>query len=252
MISLNPSSNIADTMSEYIPKGFHKGTTFSLENKKVETIVSDKNPKERFQLRNRSFEAIDKTFSGMLSEAIKFFLESYNKPVTVVDIGGGTEARAINELKAKYKKYESRLNCVGIDFVIDTDDPRGKLIGDILSLPIIANSVDVAYSRQSLTLIGESNRDKFDAGLTEIARVLKPGGVAFVDKEYWSSLPQNDPELTKLQKKLAVRFSSGEFGVSFLEKLCRVLEGDNPVRFVVMLKNPVNQLLIDWLGLSAE
>ena len=127
----------------------------------------------KFNIRsNRGFEGFPEPYRRLITEIIEARGDS-NEPVSVLDIGCGPEAKAIRDLK---KKYKDRINAFGINMEIYDKSLPGVSLeeGDIRSMPFDDGSIDFAYE------IGVSGYFKTEndmaAFIRDVMRILKPGG----------------------------------------------------------------------------
>lgn len=142
--------------------------------------------KEEFALENRSFFDIDMYFSQKISSAINTLLKSHSTgQIQILDLAGGTESRAVKDIE---KEFENRVKALNLDFAQNIEKGKGaqRVQGNALHIPLANSSVDIVYSRQVLPFIRRFEREhsmQIKTVLSEVARVLKPGGIAFLDDE---------------------------------------------------------------------
>ena len=155
-------------------------------------------------------------------------------PISIVDLGGGWFSRASRGVA---KKFGSDVDVTNIDVLLhgevnDTDNFHARL-GDISNLDLSDASVDLAYSWQVLFRMEEGRRMNT---FREVARVLRPGGVAFVDEDYLCTLPSDSSELQDLAQELGVTL---HFKNGTAMKSDRVYpHGPTTSRFLLMVKEP--------------
>lgn len=247
-------------MSEYIPKGYKiekGGQTVSVQE--ADRLVHEETG-EYFFLTNRDFKEINHSFSNLPSRAIAKLKEEKNteEPIRILDLGGGIEAKAAGDIAEKYGgEKDERIQVFSLDMTARKKEQQGlhQVVGDVLQLPIKDSSIDMAYSRMSIVLLEEIDPKILGKALEETARVLRPGGLLFIDKTYTERLGRSpDTNLLKeLGEKLGVTFYSRELGL-FLGPLERILNKLNQRypdwKFIVMVKEPIDQELITSLKLK--
>jgi SAM-dependent methyltransferase len=172
-----------------------------------EEFLSIGNPKEEFAITNRIFEEIDLYFSQQISRTINELLsENPERKVVVVDLAGGMESRAAKDIKGE-TKFNDRVTALNIDFAQKIGNGSNVCIGEAAFIPLLNSSVDIVYSRQFLPFIRrflpEHDLQIKDI-LTEVARILKPGGIAFLDDEEELSGKKAEIKRQKLANELRV------------------------------------------------
>jgi len=146
------------------------------------------NRREEFNVNNRSFLNIDMYFSQEVSGRInKLLSERPEKQILVLDLAGGTESRAVKDIE-KEQKFGNRVKALNIDFAQNIEKGEGarRVQGDATQVPLADSCVDIVYSRQFLPFIRRFNPGHVllvKKVLSEVARVLKPEGMAFLDDE---------------------------------------------------------------------
>lgn len=165
------------------------------------------NKEEEFNVKNRNFKEVDEYFSNEISHKINELLtKNSNSQIRVLDLAGGTESRAVMEIE---KEFGDRLKAINIDIALNTEKGNGtkRIQGDATNIPLVDSSVDIIYSRQLLPFILRFNREHYlqiKKILSEVARVLKPGGIAILDDE---------EELSGIKSEAKRRELAGELGV---------------------------------------
>jgi len=210
-----------------------------------------------FFLTNRPFEEIDHTFSHLPSRAIAELKKIKPKEefIRILDVGGGREARAAGDIAAKYGgQKDERVKVFSVDLTARKQNREGmrQIVGSALQLPIRDDSIDMAYSRMSLSLIEEAEPEKFREALREVARVLQPGGVFFLDKTYMEKLG-SPPDLKTISEELGVVFYTKELGLFLgpIERILRKIEDTYyKCRFLIMIKEPVDEKFLKSLKLK--
>ncbi len=245
-------------MSEFIPKGYkiEKGGK-DISGHEADRLVNEKTG-DWFFLTNRTFKEINHSFANLPSRAISKFKEvRQEEPIRILDVGGGIEAQAAEDIADKYRDIEDqRIQVFSLDMTARKKDKEGlhQIVGNVLELPIRDNSIDIAYSRMSVSLLEESDPNVLQQSLKETARVLKPGGLFFLDKTYTERLGRmpDSAEVKKIGEALGVVFYSKELGLFLgpLEKILNKLNKEYPDwKFIIMVKQPIDEELIRVLKL---
>jgi ubiquinone/menaquinone biosynthesis C-methylase UbiE len=165
------------------------------------------NNKEDFEVKNRSFFEIDTYFSQGVSGAINEFLASCpDEQIQILDLAGGTESKAVKDIEIKYANHVRGIN---IDFAQDIDKGKGaqRVQGDATHIPLADSSVDIVYSRQLLPFLSRFEREHYSQVkevFSEVARVLKPGGIAFLDDEEELSGVKSERKRQELSREYGV------------------------------------------------
>jgi len=164
-----------------VPKGYH----FE-EADQFGTMLSKNDGKEAFVLINREFGLINHVLGYLPSQYTEFFIDQKIAPVRVLDIGAGRNSVAANGLQERYKE---KVSVIALDLLPANQKSANimSIAGDATALPIRDETIDVVYSFQLLShMENDGTYQKGTAVLREIARVLKPGGVAILDEEFYS------------------------------------------------------------------
>lgn len=249
-------------MQEYIPKGYK----IERGGKDVSGHEADKltheSTGEWFFLTNRSFKEINHSFANLPSRAIAQLkmLKQENEPIRILDIGGGIEAQAAEDIVDKYRNdQDKRIQVFSLDLTARKKEKEGlhHIVGDSLILPIKSSSVDIAYSRMNISLLEESDPTMLARVLKEAMRILKPGGVFFLDKTYTERLGRapDSTEFKKLSDELNVAFYSKELGLFLgpLERILNKLNKEYPDwKFIIMIKEPVDEKMLKALKLKEK
>lgn len=203
----------------------------------------NKQTKEYFLIRNRPFAEIDRRFRGTISLLIPQLVKR-NAPekVYVLDVGGGEQSKSARELAAP------NVLVVNADLLARPEDKKENFYpipASVFRLPFKNSSFDLLYTRQLLTyFFSEKDHTKEDSALAEIVRVLKPGGVAIVDEDYYSYYPPEKTNINKLASNLSVKIDKKEGGLflNFPERLQKLIEPNlfPPGRFLIMQKIPLD------------
>ncbi len=131
----------------------------------------------------RNESADPESFYGVLAERAALDLERWFGPL---------EGQRIADIGCGPGWYTSAMRAVGADVVpIDHDiaaleaggqAPAGAIVGDAMDLPLATGSLDGVFASNMLEHTPEPERV-----ITEIARVLRPGGWAYVSWTNWFS-----------------------------------------------------------------
>jgi len=167
------------------------------------------NRKEEFEVKNRSFYDIDGYFSQEISNSINELLNKHpGVQIRVLDLAGGTESQAVKDIE-KEKEFGNRVIALNVDFAqsIKKGDGADRVQGDATNIPLADSSIDIVYSRQLLPFMRrfEPEHDlQVKKVLSEVARVLKPEGVAFLDDEEELSGAKSDKKRQELADEFGV------------------------------------------------
>lgn len=169
------------------------------------------NREEEFNVKNRSFQEIDAYFSNEISHKINELLtKNSNSQIRILDLAGGTESRAVKEIE---KGFGDRLKAINIDIALNTEKQNGtnRIQGDATKIPLVDSSIDIVYSRQLLPFILRFNSEHYlqiKKVLSEVARVLKPGGIAILDDEEELSGIKSEAKRRELADELGIILES--------------------------------------------
>ena len=167
------------------------------------------NRKEEFLVINRSFSEVDRYFSKGISSAISELLnERPSRQIQVLDLAGGTESQAVKDIE-KNKIFGHRVKALNVDFAqnIKKGDGARRVQANVIHIPLADSSIDIIYSRQLLPFMKRFNRQhslQVKKVLLEVARVLKPGGIAFLDDEEELSGTKSDKKRRELADEFGV------------------------------------------------
>lgn len=249
-------------MSEYLPKEYRieKGNK-TVSGHEADRLVNEKTG-EYFFLTNRDFKEINHSFANLPARAIAKLKEERQteEPIRILDLGGGIEAKAAGDIADKYGgEQDERVQVFSLDMTARKKEKGGlhQVVGNVLELPIGDSSIDMAYSRMSISLLEESDPTTLQKALEETARVLKPGGLFFLDKTYTERLDRA-PDLNilnELGERLSVVFYSKELGLFLgpLEKILNKLNKEYPDwKFIIMIKKPADQELLKAMKLKEQ
>jgi len=168
---------------------------------------------EEFFISNRNFEAIDSFFSQGISKSICRLLDkSSDKKVRILDLAGGIESQASKDIK---EKFGDGVQAVNIDIAHNVQKGQGadRAQGDATRLPIANSCVDIIYSYQFLPFLrrfGSGHTAQIKKTLSETTRVLKPGGIAFLDDEEEFSGTKSEKKLKELSDELGITIEAHE------------------------------------------
>lgn len=202
------------------------------------------NRNEEFFVANRSFEMIDGFFSQEISNSIQTLRAAKpDKKVRILDLAGGIESQAVKDIK---EQFGDSVQAVNIDFAHNVQKGQGaeRIQGDATRLPIADACIDIIYSRQFLPFLrrfSSKHKLQVEKVLSEIARVLTPGGIAFIDDEGEISGTKLENNRKALEDKLGVTLETHE---SIYGRVKRKFpkfwkEEIKPAKFLVM-KKPLN------------
>lgn len=199
--------------------------------------------REEFYLSHRRFNEINAYFSGMISQQIADLLErTTDRPVQILDIGGGVGSEAVRDIQ---QRYGNRVRAINADIAHDKSLGTGadRVQAEVQHLPFASGKFDIAYSLQLFPFLRRFEKDHYIQvfqGLTEIARVLSPGGIAFINDEEELSGTGERREKTRehLEQELGVVF---EVKNSAIVKSGRDFprvwkKQDRPEKFLMMQK----------------
>lgn len=214
-----------------------------------------------FDLTNRSFEEINETFANLPSLVIEKLKRSggQNRVIKILDIGAGVEARAAEDIAKKRDEY---ISVFSLDLV--TRPQKGKranqIVGDASHLSLKDASIDMAYSRMSVSQLDQTNlkKEKLLQVLSEVARALKPGGVFFVDEHFIFAsgirlfpLNREVKQLKRLGEEGEVSFYLKEFlTTKRLKRFVKKLVSRESHKFLIMIKKPLDKELLRVLAVK--
>lgn len=138
--------------------------------------ITNTNTHTTWNIRDRDFGSINEAFDGKLADEIKQRIRSSEKPLRVLDIGSGPGAECASEI-ANYPGVD--VTAVDVyKYKGSEDSPNFRMVlEEAGSLTIPQESFDVIYTFQ----VFQENEELKEKGLAEIAKLLAPGGVGFVD-----------------------------------------------------------------------
>lgn len=193
--------------------------------------------KEEFVITNRSFLMIDMYFSQEISKTIKELLNTNpNRQILVLDLAGGTESQAVRDIEKEFGG--NRVRAINIDLAHNIKRGKGvdRFQGDAANIPLADSSIDIVYSVQFLPFINSLERKNV---LSKVARVLKPGGIAFLDDEEKLSGAGSDKERQELASEFGVILETHDSALMVDGKrdFPKLWERETrPIKFLVMRK----------------
>lgn len=200
------------------------------------------NKTEEFNVKNRAFENIDLYFNTAISSRI---MELSNRhpgtQVKILDLAGGTESKSVKDIS---QKFGGRVSAVNIDFAQNVAKGAGALRvqGNVMSIPAADASFDIIYSRQLLPFLLRFDRkhlSQVEKVLSEVSRVLKPGGIAFLDDEEELSGQKSNGKRAEIAARLHTTLDTGESGAPVRKKRGFLSFGGEKLRyqkFLIMRK----------------
>ncbi|MFZ3069105.1 MAG: class I SAM-dependent methyltransferase [Microgenomates group bacterium] len=205
-------------------------------------MLGSDNKKEEFVIKNRSFSDVDGYFSGGVSREIKKLLEENpNEQIRVLDLAGGTESQAVRDIE---KEFGNSVKALNIDFAQNIEKGKGadRVQGDATHIPLADASIQIVYCRQLLPFMkrfSSEHGSQVNKVLAEVARILKPGGIAFLDDEEELSGTKSDNKRQELADKFGVILEN--YDSASLRKGDRNFpkfwdRGVRPAKFLVMKK----------------
>lgn len=202
------------------------------------------NGREEFSIRNRSFSKVDAYFSQSISAAIYEHLnKNPDRIISVLDLAGGSESKAVKDIE-KDINFSGRVKAVNVDLMQNINAGKGakRIQGNALNLPLADSSVDIIYSRQFLPFVKRFRREhdlEIKKILSEVTRVLKPGGSAFLDDEEELSGDRSKDKREDLADDLGVVLESHDSIRTVLDKkfITRLWRNNTkPEKFLVLRK----------------
>lgn len=145
---------------------------------------------EHFWLSNRHWEEINGSLGELPGLAIDHKLQTTpdDYVVRVLDVGAGARGSAMFGLQEKFANARRKPLITGVDLTSVADGvlPHNKVVADATHLPFSDGTIDIAYSHQSLALMGdlsvdENRRLPLQSAVNEVVRVLRPGGFFVID-----------------------------------------------------------------------
>jgi len=130
----------------------------------------------KFDVRsNRGFEDFPEQYKKIISGIIEADVDNDSeKPIAVLDIGCGPKAKAISDLKEKYK---GKIDAFGINMEIYDKNSMDISLeeGDVRNMSFDKDMFDLAYEIGVAGYFRTNDKD-LAAFISDAMRVLKPGG----------------------------------------------------------------------------
>jgi len=155
-------------------------------------LVERNDKSEYFSLTNRPFEAIDDFITHkFIALILKKINENPGRKITVLDIGGGVLSRAVIDI-LRHPLLKGKVTVINVDpfakqMTPEEIEEQGIEQGDLIIIPaefaqcyLPDGCVDAAISYQVLNYMTD---DHFKETIFKLARVLAPGGEAYLDND---------------------------------------------------------------------
>lgn len=187
-----------------IDKGFRRLPGFHLDGDE-EPMFGNNRMGESWDITHRDFKTVDACFGGKISATLDQRRKNGIVPISILDVGGGIESTTSRDLATTYAEavLVTNLDVILAESISNTANLKAVL-GDATNMPFDDQSFDIVYSWQVLFRLKPERREQ---ALVEIARLLKPKGVAFVDEPDYCFLPADSGHIVNLSKKLGVHAS---------------------------------------------
>lgn len=138
---------------------------------------------EAFNLTNRHLNEIDKDLIGLPRMIVRYLAKTRPLPLKILDVAGGRTSQLTLELSSD-PELGAYSDVTNVDLVVADQDfsPNARSRhGNALSLDFPSHNFDLILSYEFLPwLSGKNNFERPIQAYLEMARVLKPGGVALV------------------------------------------------------------------------
>lgn len=179
-------------MAEQPPKGYRISHT-GFWGEALFLDRYDGQPKEWFRLTDRTFPAINHYFGYLPSQFIEYLVGKLDRKLLIADIGGGKKSLCAQGIA---EKYGDKAEVVNVDLIHVAEPHPGNvtpLKADACNIPLRTGGIDLALSFQFFPhLENDGQYTKGMGVIGEIARILRPGGVALIDENYICGLPLSD------------------------------------------------------------
>ena len=139
---------------------------------------------------NRSSEDVKPRFYNKMIANIEELTQKMYRPIEILDIGGGCDSVLAREIASTYK---DKVRVTNLDVVLNTNIEKTSnfkaIHGDVLKMNEFSdNSIDFAYSYKLFQWF--IKEEKKHRALNEVARVLKPGGMALLEMGVGFDIPK--------------------------------------------------------------
>lgn len=210
-----------------------------------------------FALTNRSFRQVDRELRAVTSRVLQTMTETQQRPVRVLDAGGGRRSRAAHDVAEKYTDSVIVFNS---DLMAQREGDSPNMLpvrSSVDELPFKSGSIDIVYSHMLIPWLQTpsdsseedgSSVDMLDA-LSEMTRVLRPGGVCVTNNDIVGRFSNDDPAKEDLDSYLDAKVSRKDGGL-FLIPSAVLLHALDPVawshhQIFVMQKEPIDANIDD-------
>jgi ubiquinone/menaquinone biosynthesis C-methylase UbiE len=209
--------------------------------------LRSKDGAEEIRISDRSLDEVNYFFRGLLTRIVERQIEISPEPISVLDLGGGPQSRAIAGL---VRQHESRLKGVNVDLLaeslpVPSNTNTHAVKASVLPLPFASEVFNVVYSRQLVNCFdSENDYAKERTLLREIYRVLKAGGIGVIHEDRFSQQVEDADTLGQyIEEPLEAFAKQGGIFLNnrrdWFQWLLR--PGSFPRRsFVIMQKPPVD------------
>lgn len=226
---------------EFIPQGYEIKHT--VRKNRVQSLLIDKTrPGRPISLTNRHLSEVDSEFGGHLFEILQEKrTKALNGSINILDCPSGREAVAASEIASAYPG----IKVFAVDLMANTKFQGSNFLniqGKIGQLPIADASIDLVYCFAYLIYhMKEKQLEEVNVAMSEIARVLAPGGCALVGIEYGQFIKHFNKD-RQFESQTKTLISHQENGLDFPTKLLNLIMHlhwfDN--KFVLMQKLPLS------------
>jgi len=170
--------------------GWTIGKNSGVEDKSGNQLPFAKSKEAQIILSNREFKEIDEYVNNrFLALILKKIKENPNRQTVVLDLDGGVYSKPVRGI-LRHPMLKGRVKCVNIDlFAVDipreileqeniNPDDLVVLNEDFAQNNLPDNSVDAIISWQAMNYMDDAT---FYKAITEVARILAPGGEAYLN-----------------------------------------------------------------------
>jgi ubiquinone/menaquinone biosynthesis C-methylase UbiE len=140
---------------------------------------------ERIELTNRTFDTVNSFYYDVPEVVIRHELRQSDDEVHVVDFGGGYKSASAQGIA---QRFSPRVEVTNVDLVatpsLVTTPNVTAIQGDALAAAeyLPRESVDVATTTFMLRVLNDPDDAKARKYLRNVAKVLKPDGIALIDR----------------------------------------------------------------------